>query len=132
MKPNNNKKIEARRYRQQVMLQEIVSQSRKVKRADVEQAANRKLTEISKLDFTKNSSVAQKRLEELSKGTEVLAKRLEIDFSHKQTSPRWVRLAAIGVPVFFGLILGFWVIERRRRLKSLSKSEVKSFEETDK
>ena len=132
MKPNNNKKIEARRYRQQVMLQEIVSESRKAKRTDVEQAANVKLSEISKLDFTKNSSVAQKRLEELSKGTEVLAKRLEIDFSHKQTSPRWVRLATIGVPIFLGLILGFWVIERRRRLKSLSKSEVKSFEETDK
>ena len=131
MKPDKTKNIEARRYRQQLMLQEIISESRKVNRPQVERSAQVKLAEISQLDFSKSSSVAQKRLGELSRSIEILATRLELDFSHKQTSPRWLRFAAVGTPIFLGLILGFWVIERRRRLKSLTKSEVESFEQTD-
>ena len=127
-----NKKIEARRYRQQVMLQEIISASQKLKQPEIERAARVKLEEISNLDFAKNSSSAAERLSELARGTEVLATRIELDFSHKQMAPRWLRLAAVGTPVSFGLIFGFWVIERRRRLKSLTTSEVKSFEATEK
>jgi|GEM_PF-4403529 len=132
MKPNKTKNVEARRYRKQLMLQEIISESRKINRPQIERSAKVKLAEISKLDFSESSSVAQKRLEELSKSIEVLAARLELDFSHKQTSPRWLRFATVGTPIFFGLIFGFWVIERRRRMKAITKAEVDSFELTDK
>ena len=125
------KKFETERYRQQVMLNEILVQSRRVARPDVEAHANRILDSLSKLDWTKSASTAQGALRKHSEEIKLMSASVEMVFSHEKNHPQWLRFLAIGLPSFSLLFFGFLIIERRRRLKALSKSDVESFEATD-
>jgi len=131
MSKEPRKAFEASRYRQQVMLHEIVAQSRKENRPDAEAHANRILAQLSKLEFVKNSTVSDLVLEKHEKEILLVGSSVNIVYSNKQTHPQWLRFLAVGVPAFLLLFFGFLILERRRQLKNLSSTEVASFEATD-
>ena len=113
------------------MLHEIVAQSRKQDRSDAEAHAKRILNEITKITWTKNSTVAIVALDKYEKEILLVGASVSIVYSNTQSHPQWLRFLAIGVPAFALLFFGFLVFERRRRLKNLSSAEVMSFEATD-
>ena len=131
MSKDARKKFESRRYRQQVMLNEIVVQSRRRLRPDAESHANKILQQLTELRWTNSSTSSMAELDEFEKKITIVGSSVEVVFSHKQSHPQWLRLLAVGLPAFFILFFGFLVLERRRRLKSLSAEEVESFAETD-
>ena len=131
MNKDSRKNFEAIRYRQQVMLHEIVAQSLREERPDAEAHAHRILGKISKIEWTKNSTASLAALDGYEKEISLVGASVNIVYSNKQSHPQWLRFLAIGLPAFLILFFGFLILERRRRLKDLSSAEVESFEATD-
>jgi ATP-dependent Zn protease len=121
--------FEAKRYRQQIMLHEITVRSRRLQMPALETRAKTMLQELTAISWTDNATVSAQILSQYQKKIIELGSSVDIVFSNERSHPRWLQFLGAGLPVLLALLFGLFIMQRRRRLKALSKSEVESLEE---
>jgi len=132
MSGDKQKAFEARRYRQQIMLHEIIVAAKVQASPKIRKEAEVILSDLSTLKWSKTSSKAQSALQEMDKRIDRLAKEAKLIYSDQPVYPKWMKFAVAGGTAFLVFFIGFLFFERRRRLKKLTTADVESFKETEK